>query len=85
MALFTHAAKLDPRAHGARCARAMAVNHAVGVSCKRNSGYRPSRVNIMGFMAQGLSTPDPSLSPNTPSKNKGRSRNNYTTHAIRLA
>jgi len=60
MALLTRAAKLDPGAHGARCARAMAVHHAVGISCRcqRNSGYRPSRVNIM---AQGLSTPNPSL------------------------
>jgi len=38
----------------------MAVHHAVGISRQRNSGYRPSGVNIM---AQGLSTPDPSLSP----------------------
>ena len=39
----------------------MAVHHAVGISHqKKNSGYRPSRVNIM---AQGLSTPDLSLSP----------------------
>jgi len=60
MALFTRTAKLDPGAHGARCAKPMAVHHAVGISCQRNSGYRPSRVNIM---AQGLSTPDPFLSP----------------------
>ena len=60
MALFTRTAKLDPGAHGARCAWAMAVYHAVGISRQRNSGYRPSRVNIM---AQGLSTPDPSISP----------------------
>jgi len=38
---------LDPGAHGVRCARAMAVHHAVGVSCQRNSGYKPSRVNIV--------------------------------------
>ena len=37
----------------------MVVHHAVGINRKRNSGYRPRRVNIM---AQGLSTPDPSLS-----------------------
>ena len=54
MALFTRTAKLDPGAHGVRCAWAMAIHHAVGISCQRNSGYRPSRVNIM---AQGLSTP----------------------------
>jgi len=53
MALFTRAAKLDPGAHGARCMRNKAVCHAVGISRQRNSGYRPSRVNIM---AQGLST-----------------------------
>ena len=29
MALFTHAAKLDPRAHGGRCARAKAVHYTV--------------------------------------------------------
>jgi len=35
-------------------------------------------------MAQSLSTPDPSLSPTHLSINKGRSRNNHTTHTIRL-
>ena len=65
MALFTRTAKLDPGAHGARCARAKAVPHAVGISRQRNSGYRAIRVNIM---AQGLSTPDPSLSPTHLSK-----------------
>ena len=67
MALFACTAKLDPRAHGARCARAKAVHHAVDISRQRNSGYRPSRVNIV---AQGLSTPDPSLSL-TPLSKKG--------------
>jgi len=58
--LCSHAPhKLDSGAHSARCAWAMAVHHAVGVSRHRNSGYRPSMVNIM---AQGLSIPDPSLS-----------------------
>jgi len=38
----------------------MAVHHAVGISRQRNSGYTPSRVNIM---AQRLYIPDPSLSP----------------------
>ena len=47
MALFTRTAKLDPGGYGARCARAKAVHHAVGISCQRNSGYRPNRVNIM--------------------------------------
>ena len=59
MAVFTRTAKLDPGAHGARCARAKAVHHAVAISRQRNSGYRPSRVNII---AKDLSTPDPSLS-----------------------
>ena len=68
MALFTHAAKLDPVAHRTRCARAKAVDHAVGISCQRNSGYRPSRINIM---AQGFSTPVPYLSPYTPLSKKG--------------
>jgi len=39
MALFTRTTKLDPGAHGARCTRAMAVHHAVGISRQRNSGY----------------------------------------------
>ena len=39
----------------ARCAWAMAVHHAVGISRQRNSGYRPSRLNIMARSLQGLS------------------------------
>jgi len=81
MALFTHTAKLDHGAHGARCARAMAVHHAVGISHQRNSGYRPSRENIM---AQGLSTLDPSLSP-THLSVREVAQQLYTTHTIRLA
>jgi len=77
MALFTRTAKLDPGAHGARCAWAMAVDHAVGISRQRNSGYRPSRVNIM---AQDLSTPDPSLSPTHLSIRRGRATTTYYTH-----
>jgi len=80
MALFTRTAK-----HDARCARAMAVHHAVGISCQRNkhgwmdgnSGYRPSRVNIV---AQGLSTPDPSLSPTHLSIRRGRATTTHYTH-----
>jgi len=75
MALFTLTAKLDPGAHGSRCAWAMAVHHAVGISRQRNSGYKASRVNIM---ARGLSTPDPSLNPTPLYKEK--LRNNYTLH-----
>jgi len=78
MALFTCTAKLDPEAHGARCAWAMAVHHA-DISRQRNSGYRPSRVNIM---AQGLSTPDPSFSSTHLSIRRGRIT---TTHTIKLA
>ena len=82
MALFTRTAKLDPGAHGARCAWAMAVHHAVGISRLRKSGYRPSRVNIM---AQGLSTPDPSLSPTHLSMRTGRATTtHYTHHQISL-
>jgi len=55
----------------------MAVHHAVGISCQRNSGYRPSRVNIM---AQGLSTPDPSLSPTHLSVRRGRATTTHYTH-----
>ena len=72
--LFTRTAKLDPGAHGARCAWAMAVHHAVGISRQRNSGYMPNRVN----MAQGLSTLDPSLSHTH--LYKERSRNKHTLH-----
>ena len=75
MVLFTRTAKLDHGTHGVRCAWAMAVHHAVAISCHGNSGYRPSRVNIM---AQGLSAPDPSLSPTH--LYKERSRNNCTLH-----
>jgi len=75
--LFTRTAKLDPGAHGARCAWAMAVHHAVGISRHRNSGYRPSRVNIM---AQGLSTPNPSLSPTHLSIRRGRATTTHYTH-----
>ena len=75
-------AKLDAGAHGARCARAMAVHHAVGISRQRNSGYRPSRVNIL---AQGLSTPDPSFSPTHFSIKRGRATTtHYTHHQVRL-
>ena len=54
----------------------MGVHHAEGISRQRNSGCRPSRVNIM---AQSLSTPDPSVSP-THLSIRRRSRNNYTLH-----
>ena len=80
MVLFTRTAKLDPGAHDARCARAMAVHHAVGISCQRNSGYRPSRVNIM---AQGLSSPDPSLSSTHLSIRRSRATH-YTHHQVSL-
>ena len=81
MALFTCTAKLDPGDHSARCAWAMAVHHAVGISRQRNSGYRPSRVNIM---AQVISTPDPSLSPTHLSIRRGRATTTHYTHTISL-
>jgi len=82
MALFTRTAKLDPGSHGARCAWAVAVHHAVCTSRQRNSGYRPSRVNIM---AQGLSTPDPSLSPTHLSTRRGRvTTTHYTYYQVSL-
>ena len=55
----------------------MAVHHAVGISRQRNSGYRPSMVNIM---AQGLSTLDPSLSPTHLSIRRGRATTTHYTH-----
>jgi len=67
---------------GARCAWAMAVHPAVGISHQRNSGYRPSRVNIM---AQGLSTPNPSLSPTHLSIRRGcATTTHYTHHQVSL-
>ena len=63
-------------------ARAMAVHNAVGINCQRNSGYRPSRVNIM---AQSLSTPNPSLSPTHLSIRSGRAiTTHYTHHQVSL-
>jgi len=55
----------------------MALHHAVGISCQRNSAYRPSRVNIM---AQDLSTPDPSLSPTHLSIRRGHATTTHYTH-----
>ena len=81
MALFTCTAKLDLGAHGARCAWAMVVHHAVGISRQRNSGYRPSRVNIM---AQGLSTPDPSLNPTHSIRRRRATTTHYTHHQVSL-
>jgi len=82
MALFTRTAKLDSGACGARCAWAMAVHHAVGISRQRNSGYRPSRINIM---AQGLSTLDHSLNPTHLSIRRGRATaTHYTHHQVSL-
>jgi len=79
MALFTSTAKLDPGAHSARCAWAMAVHHAVGISHHRNSGYRPIRVNIM---AQGLWS---SLSLIQLSIRRGRSTTtHYMLHQVSL-
>ena len=70
-------AKLDHGAHDARCTRAMAIHYAAGISHQRNSGYRPSRVNIM---AQGLSTPDPSLIPTHLSIRRGHTTTTHYTH-----
>ena len=49
----------------------------VAISRQRNSGYRPSRVNII---EQGLSTPDPSLSPTHLSIRRGRATTTHYTH-----
>jgi len=59
----------------------MAVHHAIGISRQRNSGYRPRRVNIM---AQGIFTPDPSLSLTHLIQGEIAQQLN-TTHTIRLA
>jgi len=79
MALFTCTAKY-PGAHGARCAWAVVVHHAVGISRQRNSGYRLSRVNIM---AQGLSTPNPFLSLTHLSISRATTTH-YTHHQVSL-
>ena len=51
-------------------------------SRQRNSGYRPSRINIM---AQGLSTLDPSLSPTHLSIRRGcATTTHYTHHQVSL-
>jgi len=55
----------------------MAVHHAVIISRQRNRGYRPSRVNVI---AQGLSTPDPSLSPLHTSIRRGRATTTHYRH-----
>jgi len=49
----------------------------IGISRHRNGGYGLSRVNIM---AQGLSTPDPSLSPTHHSLRRGRATTTQYTH-----
>ena len=60
----------------------MAVHHTVGISRQRNSGYRLSMVNIM---AQGLSTPDPSLSPTHLSiRRVPATTTHYTHHQVSL-
>jgi len=83
MALFTRTVKLDPGAHRARCAWAMAIHHAAGINWQRNSGYRPSRINIM---ARGLSTPDPSLSPTHLSiRRVCATTTHYTHHQVSLS
>jgi len=43
------------------------------------SGYRPNTVNIM---AQGLSTPDPSISPTHLSIRTGRAATTHYTHQL---
>ena len=55
----------------------MAVRNAVGISRQRNSGYRPSRVNTI---AQGLFTPDPSLSPTHFSIRRSHATTTHYTH-----
>ena len=79
MALFTRTAKLDPgpTVRGAHELWPPIIHYAVGISCQRNSGYRPSRVNIM---AQGLSTPDPSFSPTHLSIRRGHATTTHYTH-----
>jgi len=58
---------------------AKAVHHAVSISRQRNNGYKLSRVNMLWQKVSPLPSPDP-LSPYAHLSNKGRSRNNYTTH-----
>ena len=53
--------KINTEAHAARCTRTKAFRHAVCISCQRNSGYRPSRVNISWHKVSPLPFPFPSL------------------------
>ena len=58
------------------------VHHAVGIIRQINSGYRQKRVNIM---AQGLSTPDHSLSPtHLPIKRSHATTTHYIHHQVSL-
>ena len=74
---------LRPMERGVQGAKV--VHRAVGISPQRNSGYRPSRVNISWHKVSPLPSPIPSLSPYTHLCKNGRSRNDYTTHTSRLA
>jgi len=73
-ALFTRTANFG--AWGPRCKVRMSYGRP-SRSRQRNSGYRPSRVNIM---AQSLSTPDPSLSPTHLFMRRGCATTTHYTH-----
>jgi len=60
----------------------MAVHHTVGISRQRNSGYRPSRVNIM---AQVSSLPIPPLALHKESWRGHATTIHYTHHQVSLA
>ena len=59
----------------------MAAHHAVGISRQRNSGYRPSRVNIM---TQGLSSPSLSLTHLSIRRGRATTTTHYTHHQVSL-
>ena len=61
MALFIRATKLDPWPHCTMCVRTKTVHHAVGISRRRNSGYRPSSLKYHGIRSLHFPLPSPPL------------------------
>jgi len=82
MALFIRTAKLDPWCPQCEVRMSYGLPLCSSISCQRNHGYRPSRVNIT---AQGLSIPDTCLSPTHLSVRRGRATTtHYTRHQVSL-
>ena len=74
---------LGPTEQGAR--DLMAVHHALGISRQRNSGYRPSRVNILWHKVSPLPLPFPPLAViHTSLKREVAQQLHYTHHYASL-